>query len=32
MTVKTFKELGLSDILLDALDKKGFEEPSPIQA
>lgn len=27
-----FKELGLSDKTLKALSKKGFEEPSPIQA
>ena len=26
-----FKELGLSESTLKALDKKGFEEPSPIQ-
>ncbi|RAP35196.1 RNA helicase [Candidatus Marinamargulisbacteria bacterium SCGC AAA071-K20] len=29
---KTFKDLGLSEILLKALEKKGFEEPSQIQA
>ena len=28
----TFKELGLSDALLKAIDKKGYTEPSPIQA
>lgn len=27
-----FSDLGLSDAMLDALNKKGFEEPSPIQA
>jgi len=27
-----FKELGLSDAILNSLDKKGFEEPTPIQA
>jgi ATP-dependent RNA helicase DeaD len=27
-----FRDLGLSDIMLEALRKKGFEEPSPIQA
>lgn len=27
-----FKKLGLSDITIDALQKKGFEKPSPIQA
>ena len=27
-----FKELGLSDEILKALKKKGFEEPTPIQA
>jgi ATP-dependent RNA helicase DeaD len=27
-----FKDLGLSDIILKALDKKGFEKPSQIQA
>lgn len=27
-----FKELGLSDQILNALEKKGFEEPTPIQA
>lgn len=26
-----FRLLGISDRILDALDKKGFEEPSPIQ-
>ena len=31
MPEKTFRELGLSDILLEALDKKGFKEPTPIQ-
>lgn len=28
----TFKDLGLSPIILDALNEKGFEKPSPIQA
>ena len=32
MAQSTFKDLGLSKIILDALDKKGFETPSPIQA
>ncbi len=27
-----FRELGLSDHMIDALRKKGFEEPTPIQA
>ena len=27
-----FKDLGLSDLMLAALEKKGFEEPTPIQA
>ena len=31
MTTLTFKELGLSDDILTALEKKGFEQPSPIQ-
>ena len=31
MTSCTFKDLGLSDIVLEALNKKGFEKPSPIQ-
>ena len=30
--IKTFDELGLSQELLEAVNKKGFEEPSPIQA
>jgi len=30
--LKEFKDLGLSDELLFALEKKGFEKPSPIQA
>jgi ATP-dependent RNA helicase DeaD len=30
--LEKFRELGLSDIMLDALQKKGFEEPTPIQA
>ena len=29
---KTFNDLGLSEKLLDAIDKKGFEEPTAIQA
>ena len=29
---KTFKELGLSKKVLDAINKKGFEEPTAIQA
>jgi ATP-dependent RNA helicase DeaD len=28
---KNFKELGLSEKVLEAISKKGFEEPSPIQ-
>jgi ATP-dependent RNA helicase DeaD len=32
MTQVKFNQLGLSDILLDALTKKGFENPTPIQA
>ena len=28
----SFQDLGLSDLLLDAINKKGFEEPSEIQA
>ncbi|MBH38475.1 RNA helicase [bacterium] len=32
MAQQTFRELGLSDTLLQALDKKGFKEPTPIQA
>ena len=31
MEHKTFKELGLSPILLAALEKKGFEQPTHIQ-
>lgn len=31
-TLPKFSELGLSDAMLAALNKKGFEEPSPIQA
>ena len=27
----TFKELGLDDIVLQAVEAKGFEEPTPIQ-
>lgn len=27
-----FRELGLSDVMLNSLHKKGFEEPTPIQA
>jgi ATP-dependent RNA helicase DeaD len=30
--IKTFRELGLSEEILTAIEKKGFEEPSPIQA
>jgi len=29
---KTFRELGLSEEILQAIERKGFEEPSPIQA
>lgn len=29
---KTFRDLGLSEEILKAIEKKGFEEPSPIQA
>ncbi len=32
MSIQTFDELGLSEPLLAALRKKGFEKPSPIQA
>ena len=32
MTPKLFSELGLSDALLKAVDKLGFEKPAPIQA
>lgn len=31
-TITTFEELGLSQHLLTALEKKGYEKPSPIQA
>ena len=31
MTTQSFKDLGLSDILIDALEKKRFEKPKPIQ-
>lgn len=31
-TLKKFEELGLSPNTLDALQRKGFEEPTPIQA
>ena len=27
-----FRELGLSEMMLNSLTKKGFEEPTPIQA
>ena len=27
----TFSELGLSDLTIQALSRKGFEEPTPIQ-
>ncbi|MFT6106706.1 MAG: ATP-dependent RNA helicase DeaD, partial [Rickettsiales bacterium] len=27
-----FRKLGLSDSMIEALEKKGFEKPSPIQA
>ncbi len=30
--LKKFRDLGISQTMLDALHKKGFEEPSPIQA
>ena len=30
--MKKFRELGLSEVILEALAKKGFEEPSPIQS
>ena len=30
--LEKFRELGLSDQMIDALRKKGFEEPTPIQA
>ncbi len=29
---KTFEDLGLSEKVLDAINKKGFEEPTAIQA
>jgi len=29
---KTFNDLGLSEGALKAINKKGFEEPTPIQA
>ena len=29
---KTFNDLGLSEKVLDAINKKGFEEPTAIQA
>lgn len=29
---QTFRDLGLSEEILQAIEKKGFEEPSPIQA
>ncbi len=32
VNTKTFNELGLSSILLEAVNKKGFEEPTSIQA
>ena len=32
MAEQTFKELGLSETLLAALEKKGFKQPTPIQA
>lgn len=31
-TLVKFRELGLSDMMLNSLHKKGFEEPTPIQA
>jgi ATP-dependent RNA helicase DeaD len=31
MTTTTFRDLGLSEIILKALEKKGFEKPSQIQ-
>ncbi len=31
-TLSKFRELGLSDNMIEALRKKGFEEPTPIQA
>ena len=31
MENRTFRELGLSEIILAALDKKGFEQPTQIQ-
>ena len=30
--ILTFADLGLSDKVLSAINKKGFEEPTPIQA
>ncbi len=32
MQANTFAQLGLSQSMIDALNKKGFEEPSPIQS
>ena len=32
MTTKLFSDLGLSDVLLKAIDKLGFEQAAPIQA
>ena len=33
MTILTkFRDLGLSETMLNSLHKKGFEEPTPIQA
>lgn len=31
-TLTKFKDLGLSEIMIESLRKKGFEEPTPIQA
>ena len=31
LKMKTFKELGLSEDILETLAKRGFEEPTPIQ-
>lgn len=30
-TLESFKELGISEFIIKALEKKGFEEPTPIQ-
>ena len=32
MEATTFKDLGLGDAALAAIERKGFEEPTPLQA